>query len=45
MDARKRIERLEGRHSLVDGIPFALPVALTSITPQSLACRQLALGP
>jgi hypothetical protein len=26
VDARKRIERLEGRHALVDGIPFHLPV-------------------
>src|SRR3954471_20506780 len=26
MRARKRIQRLEGRHSLVDGIPFRLPV-------------------
>ena len=26
MRARQRIERLRGRHALVDGIPFALPV-------------------
>jgi hypothetical protein len=26
MRARKRIERLRGRHALVDGIPFVLPV-------------------
>ena len=26
MDPRKRIERLHGRHALVDGIPFSLPV-------------------
>ena len=43
MDGRRRIERLEGRHSLVDGIPFQLPVdsrdtpALMAVFPISAA--------
>jgi hypothetical protein len=36
MRARQRIERLRGRHALVDGIPFQLPVD-SSDTPALLA--------
>ena len=44
MRARRRIEKLDGRYSLVDGIPFTLPVdskdtpALMAIFPMSAAC-------
>jgi hypothetical protein len=43
MRARQRIERLSGRHALVDGIPFSLPVdsrdtpALMAVFPISAA--------
>jgi hypothetical protein len=43
MRARRRIERLRGRHALVDGIPFSLPIdshdtpALMAVFPISAA--------
>ena len=36
MRARQRIERLRGRHALVDGIPFQLPID-SSDTPALMA--------